>query len=187
MSKKPLEIRIDLDKKCKRCGESGATPSGYCMGCVAKGIADGHFDHIIKPIKDAVKSARRSKMSKKEKDVVHTTHEPHTLPCKLNEKDKAEAAEQLATAIQQGESLELERKSVLGDLTKRKGNLVERIHNLTINVKDGIVMRLVDCELELNHTKLSATLVRTDIDEVIDERPMTQEEKQMNLDDEFAD
>lgn len=35
-------------------------------------------------------------MTKKEKDTIHTTHEPHTLPCKLNEKDKAEAAEQLA-------------------------------------------------------------------------------------------
>lgn len=126
-------------------------------------------------------------MSKKEKETIHTTHEPHTLPCKLSEKDKAQAAEELATAIQQGESLELERKSVLGDLKKRKDNLIERIHNLTISVKDGIVMRSVDCTLKLNHTKLNAILIRLDTDEIVDERPMTQEEKQMNLDDEFAD
>lgn len=126
-------------------------------------------------------------MAKKEKDIIHTTHEPHTLPCKLDEKDKAEAAEELATAIQQGESLELERKSVLGGLKKRKDNLIERIHNLTIQVKDGIVMRSVDCELNLNHTKLNAILIRTDTEEIVDERPMTQEEKQMNLDDEFTD
>lgn len=126
-------------------------------------------------------------MGKKEKDTIHTTHEPHTLPCKLNEKDKAESAEELATAIQQGESLELERKSVLGDLKKRKDNLIERIHNLTIQVKDGIVMRSVDCELKLNHTKLKAILIRADTEEIIDERPMTQNEKQMHLDDEVTD
>ena len=126
-------------------------------------------------------------MAKKEKDIVHTTHEPHTLPCKLNEKDKAETAEQLATAIQQGESLELERKSVLGDLKKRKDNLIERIHNLTIQVKDGIVMRSVDCELKLNHTKLEATLIRIDTKEEVENRPLTLEEKQMNLDDKYED
>lgn len=72
MAKKPLEIHIDMDKKCKECGKGGATPSGYCMACVAAGIKDGKFDHIIKPIKDAVKSARRPTMAQK-KVVVETT------------------------------------------------------------------------------------------------------------------
>lgn len=126
-------------------------------------------------------------MSKKEKDIIHTTHEPHTLPCKLTEKDKAVAAEELATAIQQGESLELERKSALGDLKKRKDNLLERIHNLTIKVKDGIEMRPVECELKLNHTKLTATLIRPDTGEEVETREMTLEEKQMSLDDEFEE
>lgn len=126
-------------------------------------------------------------MSKKEKDTIHTTHEPHTLPCKLDEKDKAEAADQLATAIQQGESLELERKSALGDFNKRQKFLVSRIHNLTINVKDGIIMKSVDCELKLNHTTLTAILIRTDTKEEVETRPMTLEEKQMNLDDELED
>lgn len=31
-------ITIDMDKKCKECGHGGATPSGFCMGCVAKAI-----------------------------------------------------------------------------------------------------------------------------------------------------
>lgn len=172
------EIKIDLEKKCKECGEGGATPSGYCMGCVAKMIKAGKFDNIIKD---------KTMAKKPEKDLIHTTHEPHILPCKLSEKDKAEAAEDLATAIQQGESLELERKSALGDFKKRKDNLLERIHNLTISVKDGIMMRSLECELKLNHTKLTATLIRPDTNEVFDERPMTQEEKQMNLDDEFQD
>lgn len=31
-------IDIDLDKKCKECGKGGATPSGFCLGCVNKAI-----------------------------------------------------------------------------------------------------------------------------------------------------
>ena len=124
-------------------------------------------------------------MTKKKEilDVVHTTHEPHTLPCIITGKERAEAADQLATAIQQGESLELERKSTMGDLKKRKDNLLERIHNLTIKVKDSIEMRPVVCELRLNHTKLTATLIRLDTNEEVESRPLSSEEKQMNLDD----
>lgn len=72
MSKTPIEIKVDLDKKCKGCGKGGATQSGYCMACVAKGIKDGKFDHIIKPIKEAVKSVRRPEMSKEDKITVET-------------------------------------------------------------------------------------------------------------------
>lgn len=53
-------IRIDLDKKCKRCKKGGATPCGYCLECVSKMIKEGKFDHIIKPIKKAVEKKVRS-------------------------------------------------------------------------------------------------------------------------------
>lgn len=55
MAKKPLEIHIDLEKKCKACGEGGATPSGYCMACVAKQIKAEYFDNIRKGEKMAKK------------------------------------------------------------------------------------------------------------------------------------
>ena len=40
-------IKIDLDKKCKKCGELGATQNGYCLKCLAKMINGGEFDNII--------------------------------------------------------------------------------------------------------------------------------------------
>jgi len=123
-------------------------------------------------------------MAKKQNkdDLVKVTHEPHKLPFKLGQKEKAEAAEQLATTLQAAESLELERKSVLGEFKSRLNALEERIHKLTLNVKDGVEMRSVECELRLNYTTLAATLIRSDTKEVVEERPMTDEEKQMNLD-----
>ena len=40
-------IEINLDKKCKRCGEKGATKNGLCLKCVTKALERGEFDHIL--------------------------------------------------------------------------------------------------------------------------------------------
>jgi len=34
------EIKIDMDKKCTRCGAAGACENGYCMKCTAKLITE---------------------------------------------------------------------------------------------------------------------------------------------------
>lgn len=41
------EIIVDLDAKCKRCGEGGATQSGVCLKCFIKAIKSGELDHVI--------------------------------------------------------------------------------------------------------------------------------------------
>lgn len=48
-------ISIDLHKKCIRCKKPGATQSGYCLGCVAKMVKEGKFDHILKRIEPELK------------------------------------------------------------------------------------------------------------------------------------
>jgi len=118
----------------------------------------------------------------KKKDLIKVTHEPHSLPCALGEKEKAEAADQLAKSLEQAEGLELERKSVAGDFKSRLDALKERIHRLMVNVKNGVEMRSIDCDLSLNYTKLTAILARKDTGEVVEERPMTDEEQQMEMD-----
>ena len=40
-------IEINLDKKCKRCGEKGATKNGLCLKCVTLALQRGEFDHIL--------------------------------------------------------------------------------------------------------------------------------------------
>jgi len=44
MAHKKIEIKIDLDKKCKRCKKGGAGPGGYCLGCIAIMIESGEID-----------------------------------------------------------------------------------------------------------------------------------------------
>ena len=33
-----IEITVDMNQKCRRCGRKGATQCGLCLPCVAKEI-----------------------------------------------------------------------------------------------------------------------------------------------------
>ena len=44
-----VEITIDVDAPCKRCGEKGAMPSGYCLKCLAVFIGNGYAWPQTKP------------------------------------------------------------------------------------------------------------------------------------------
>ena len=52
---KNVVINVNLDTKCRRCGEGGATLNGLCMKCIAKAVQNGEFDHILKPLRDKAK------------------------------------------------------------------------------------------------------------------------------------
>jgi len=129
-------------------------------------------------VQNLIEDSKEKIMSK---DSIKKTHEPHVLPCKLTERDIAEAADKLATAIQRVESLELEKKTKVAEFKGQIDAQKERIHNLTVEVKDGIAQRSVECELLLNYSKLTATLIRLDLSEIVEERTMTEEEKQLKF------
>ena len=52
---KPATIHVNLDAKCQRCGQGGATQNGLCMGCIAKAVKNGEYDHIFKRIREEAK------------------------------------------------------------------------------------------------------------------------------------
>lgn len=117
----------------------------------------------------------------KDKDVIQKTQELHRVKCALTTDEKAEAAMQLANAYQAIESLAIEKKTAMTDFTQRKEKFIEHIHVTSLMVKEGVAMRSVNCELRLNHSKQRVILVRLDTDEIIEEREMTADEKQMKL------
>ena len=124
-------------------------------------------------------------MSEK-KDLIHKSVEPHRVKCVLTTDEKAEAANQLASAYMDLESLALERKTAMTEFKNRRERIEERVHVLSLKVKEGVEMRSVRCELQLNYTKLRATLIRLDTEEIVEEREMTNDEKQMKLEFEKA-
>ena len=124
-------------------------------------------------------------MAKKEKetgDRIKVTHEPHPLACKLTTQDRAIAANQLAEAIQNLEALEIQHKTDTKNFNSLKQQFAGSVHRLSREVSNGEAVRSVDCELRLNYTTLTASLWRTDTGEMYDQRPMTEDEKQMDID-----
>jgi len=117
----------------------------------------------------------------KGKDVIQKTQEPHRVKCVLTSDEKAEAAMELANSYQAMESLAIEKKTSMTAFKQRKEKLEEQIHVTSLMVKEGVAMKSVICELQLNYSKLRAILVRLDTDAIVEEREMTRDEKQMKL------
>jgi len=105
----------------------------------------------------------------------------HDVPCGLTETEKADAAMVLAGAYQARESLAIEKKTLLADIKQKTDRLAEQIHKTSIMVQMGIEVRSIKCNLILNYTTNHAKLIRLDTKEVVEEREMTQEEKQRVL------
>ncbi len=54
-----IEITIDENIKCQRCGNGGAVvESGYCMECITNNLKEGKYDNIINKERDKLKSIR---------------------------------------------------------------------------------------------------------------------------------
>lgn len=115
-------------------------------------------------------------------DLVHLSNEPHKLPCPLDQKAIAEVANELASEIQKLETLEGEKKSIDADYNGQIKVVKQKMHSLSQKVTSGEEMRSIDCELKLNYSKQTAILTRTDTKAIVEERPMTEEEKQMEFD-----
>jgi len=124
----------------------------------------------------------KKRKSQQKKDLIKVTHEPHKLPCQLDATGRFAAAVELGTAIERLEGLEGERKAAAAAFKGTMDGIKQTIHTLSLKVTNSEELRSVDCELRLNHTKLTAILVRTDTQEIVEDRPMTDEERQMALD-----
>ena len=112
---------------------------------------------------------------------ISKSKEYHSLKCELTKKELLQAGEDLANAIDAAEALANDKKAI-DDEFKAKITAQEA----TIAVKQRLVrnkneFRSTECELTLNYTTQKATVVRLDTNEVISEREMTVEEKQMKM------
>lgn len=120
-------------------------------------------------------------MAKKEQEKIKTTHETHSLKCQLAEAEVAVAADELAEGLDQLEAIEDEKKATMENF-KARAALIEAQAKVNKNlVRDKYIYRRVTCDLVLDYTKLAATLTRMDTKEIITERAMTADEKQMDL------
>ncbi len=103
------------------------------------------------------------------------------LPVKLTDAEVLKYGRDAARAISDKERIESDFDSVKAEY---KGNIAEQqaiVSKLSPRIHSGIETREVECEEEKNWNNSTVTLRRLDTDEVIDCRPMREDEKQMEL------
>ena len=121
-------------------------------------------------------------MVKSKEEKTKTIKETRSLKCELTEKELLQAGEDLAKAIDETQMQEEQLKSAKEDFKARIAAL-----EATITIKQRLVrnkneFRPTVCEVTLNYTTLKAKIVRIDTGELILERDLTYEEKQMKID-----
>ena len=118
---------------------------------------------------------------KKDEPSVKTTHETRYLKCLLTEDEIRIAGDTLARNLDELEVLDDKLKEIKADFkaqieAKEAAAKVQR--NLVRNKYD---YRNVPCTLVLNYTGGTAICTRDDTEAIVDDRPMTMAEKQMDL------
>ena len=121
-------------------------------------------------------------MSKKQnKPSFKTTHESRLLKCELTVEEVRVAAQELARNLDELEALDDKLKEVKADFkaqieAKESAAKVQR--NLVRNKYD---YRNTACTMVLNYTTQIVTVTRDDTGEIVKERKMLTEEKQMDM------
>ncbi len=118
---------------------------------------------------------------KQEQPPIKTTHETRTLKCKLTDEEIREASDCLARTLDELEMLEDEQQKIKSDF---KARIEEKDAQTRVQknlVRDKYAFRPVRCTLTLNYSTLRAITTRDDTGEVITDRAMNEEEKQLAL------
>lgn len=104
------------------------------------------------------------------------------LPVKLSEQEVTQYGRDMDRAHADRNRIENEFDSVKAEY---KGKISEQeaiIEKLSPRIHSGIETRDVECSEVKNWTKATVTVTRTDTGEVIESRPMREDEKQMQID-----
>lgn len=108
--------------------------------------------------------------------------QPIDLPCHLGEPDKLSMGKRLADVLREQDRLSLERKAAMDGFKQRASLLAEEAHQLSGAVSKGYVVRPIECEEMRDYASGRVSTVRLDTGEVLNERAMTTDERQLGFD-----
>jgi len=103
------------------------------------------------------------------------------LKCLLTEKEKTELSAKIAKAISDRASAEAKLKEVGASIKAQIAQLDAEISEKALQINNGYEYRNVECRMDKDYRLGSVTITRLDTGEVIRERAMTVEERQLEL------
>lgn len=103
------------------------------------------------------------------------------LPVQLTEDEIASRGEKLAALFQLLEQLKSDRSDEMQEWKKRIDDKQAEAHQLAIVITGGWEDRPVSTCTTFDYKRLTVTTTRTDTGEILNSRPMTEEERQREL------
>jgi len=103
------------------------------------------------------------------------------MPVKLTDAEVLKYGRDAARAVADRTRIEAEFDSVKADYKSKIGEQTAIIGKLSPRIHSGIETRDVECEEVRNWTKGTVTVTRMDTGEVVESRPMREDEKQMEV------
>lgn len=121
-------------------------------------------------------------MSEKDQQpVVQKRKDRRHLFCKLTEAELAEASDDLARYLDDAEALEAELATIKSQYKAKLEQCQGNIQARKRLVRDKREMRAIDVETTMDFTNCTLTVVRLDTGEVIENRALTGDEKQLQI------
>jgi len=114
-------------------------------------------------------------------DTIKSNVEDRFLDYKLTEKEVAEASQSLATHLGQRSSLDDQLKTIKAEFKAKIEKCQADINLQARLVRDQKETRLIPCDVEYNYTTCMIKVTRKDTKEIVSDRKMIGDEKQMDM------
>ena len=118
---------------------------------------------------------------KKEQPKTKTTKEIRILKCLLTQEEILQAGDDLATALDNLKQVQAEKDSVSKTFKAKEAELEANITAKQVLVRNKYDYRKVDCDNILDYETTECFIIRTDTNEEIVRRAMSEDEKQTTL------
>lgn len=124
-------------------------------------------------------------MGKKKKKHDNISAEFRNLKVVMEPPDHKKVSKDLANAVESLEIINSAKKTAVAEYGAKAKAIALDIQELSRCIRSGYFLREVACEKRMNLGLLTVTVTRQDTGEIVEERPMNTEEKQMTM--EFED
>jgi hypothetical protein len=109
------------------------------------------------------------------------TKEKRTLRYDFSEKEITDLGRELALATSRKVEKEAEKKAVTSQLAADVNLLASQTDNIAQKISNGYEFRSTECVVSYDPDGGTVTVIRSDTDEIIETRPMTEAERQLKI------
>lgn len=110
-----------------------------------------------------------------------TTKETRLLPVQLTNDEQLAAGKKLAESVRTLTNCQAQAKSAASQFKAKIDEMQAKINGLQILISDGYELRNVPCENVMDYTDVTVRVTRLDTAEIVEERKLTEDEKQATL------